>query len=203
MLYWFKIRIMRLLFVFVLLLGLLSCEENKMKSSHIDASINNKSNWTNSQKKDCIDEYMDGYQYLSDEDYFSEELICDVYKTSFEETASCFCDLAEKKYLNYNDFYDLNEYEYGKIDDESLVLLIKDNSKIKNWSFEMKTFCNKLLLFGWRKFYGIDFSKRKVNCLCEIFENEYSTIWDVNAAFYDGYINQKELEEKISDECSN
>ena len=183
------------------LLGLVSCGEDK-KSSSSSMSNDNKSTWTKSQKKECIDEYMDGYQDLSDLDYFTEELICDVYKTTFKETANCFCDLAEKKYPDYNTFYDLNEYEYGVINDESIVLQTNENSKIKNWSFEMKTLCNKLILFGWRKFYGINFSKRKVNCLCEIFENEYSSIWNLANAFNDGYITQQELGGKIRDHCS-
>ena len=198
-----KIKVMRLLFVFVFLLGLVSCgEEKSSSSSGSDSASNNKSTWTKSQKKECLDEYIDSYQDLSDLEFLPFEILYDVYNTSFEESASCFCDLAEKKHPNYNDFYDLNDYEYWKIEDESLVLLTKDNSKINNWSFKMKKLCNKSFLSFGKKVYSRNFKKNEVNCFCEVLENEYSSYIDYCMAAQDGYITEKELTEIVRDNCS-
>ena len=191
---------MRLLFVLVFLLGFVSCGEDN-KSSSSSMSNDNKSTWTKSQKKECKDDYMDAYQDLSDIEYYSLEVAYDVYNTSFEELVSCFCDLAEKKHPSYNDFYDLNDYEYWKIEDESLNLLTKDNSKINNWSTKMKKLCNKSMLMAGKKFYSRNFNKSKINCFCEGLEKEFSSYLDYCKAIEDGYITEKELGEIIKANC--
>ena len=66
----------------------------------------------------------------------------------------------------------------------------------------MKKLCNKSMLMGGEKFYSRSFNKSKINCFCEILENEYSSYIDYCKAILDGYITETELTEIVRDQCS-
>ena len=86
---------MRLLFVFVFLLGVLSCAVDKKMSSSSDNEENKSFKWSKKEKEKCI---ADRIKKMTEKD----NPLPVIYKISKKEIAECYCNKGEKKYKSLN-----------------------------------------------------------------------------------------------------
>ena len=155
----------RLLFVFVFLLGLVSCAVNKKMSSSSHNEENKSIKWSNKEKEKCI---ADRIKKMTEQD----NPLPEIYKISKKKIAKCSCNKAEKKYESLNAAEKIEETPEFK---ESMALAFIDcfdNSKKNNWSKEMMLLCETAFLQSKHEDPNV------TACICEKLQSNYNNIFE-------------------------
>jgi len=162
---WFKIRMIRLLFVFVFLLGLVSCAVDKKMSSSSHNEGNQSIKWSKKEKEKCL---ADRIKKMTEED----NPLPEIYQISKKKIAKCSCNKAEKKYESLNAAEKIEETPEFK---ESMIRAFIDcfdNSKKNNWSKEMMLLCETAFLQSTHEDPNV------TACICEKLQSNYNNIFE-------------------------
>ena len=177
----------------MIFLFLVACNDNTLDNAIEPTTISSKDHWSLEQKKSCREEYWTKLQSSNEMKLKLSLLSNQLFNTSVQNLADCFCDSAESKFNDFKRFENINDFEYDKLKTHAFITQVNDSSVKNNWSDNMKNLCSKSLrIFSKNLFENKNVDKEN-QCVCEELEKKYNNFWDITEAIISDFYNQEDL----------